>query len=344
MAENDLEDLVRRVAYMFYEGDAIMVLVKLLEIGEPITDEELSARLKFKRAELGKVLGLLKQDGLVRSEQMLKMSEVEDPDQLKPSQKKKLMRDYWSLDFKSLIDSIHLKILLMKKHLREMYEEDRVFYECPKCKEEDGGHNGRVRKYIYDLNEIHAAADPDEQLDGLPCPYCHTLVEALDETAEINEKKRQADEFDTLVEPLMRIINSTNGLVLEDDPDKRCKPDKMIQKHKYEKEKERIQREKVMRRKVAQPRSSHITNKDSNGKISFVVDTGPKTKTERANGCLEFEKGLERPVVAAQHEEKTIELGGKTLKASEITDELLESLPDDEYDRVMSLLREANSK
>ena len=59
---------------------------------------------------------------------------------------------------------------------------------------------------------------------------------------------------------------------------------------------------------------------------------------------MEFEKGLERPVVAAQHEEKTIELGGKTLKASEITDELLESLPDDEYDRVMSLLREANSK
>ena len=343
MAEN-LEDLVRRIAYMFYEGDAIMVLVKLLEIGEPITDEELSARLKFKRADLGKVLGLLKMDGLVISEQMLKMGEGEDLEELKPSQRKKLMRDYWSLDFKSLIDSIHLKILLMKKQLREMCEEDRVFYECPKCKEEDGGRNGHVRKYIYDLNEIHAAADPDEQLDGLPCPYCHTIVEALDETAEINEKKRQADEFDTLVEPLMRIINSTSGLVLEDDPDKRCKPDKMLHRQKYEKEKERIQRERDMRRKVAQPRSSHMSNKDSNGKMVIVVDVGPQNKTYHAGDeCLAFNEGLERPVVAAQKEENTIELRGKTYKSSEITNEILESLPDDEFDRVMSFLEE-NSK
>lgn len=351
MAENDLEHLVRLVAYMFYEGNAVMVLTKLLEIGEPVTDEELSKRLKFKRSDLDKVLGPLENDGLVVRESRV-MEEVDDPDDLKPSQRKKLMRDYWSLDFKSLIDSIQYKILMMKKLLRELCPTDIIYYQCPKCQEEDGGNKGHVKRFIYELQDLLKVGN-FEETDFL-CPACQTRLIELDDTAEVNESKRRIREFDEMVQPLLKIINTAceedpeRRLVLENDRDKRCKPDKMIRKQDYERERERIRQDKARQRIVHRSQNSMPQMKP--GELStadFVIKTGTEEQ-EKKKPVVDADRSVleslanhrargSQPVL---NEEATIKLRGKTYTAAQLTEDVIKSLPDEEYGRVMEFLQE----
>lgn len=353
MAEKDLEHLVRLVAYMFYEGNAVMVLTKLLEIGEPVTDEELSKRLKFKRSDLDKVLGPLENDGLVVRESLVNMDEVDDPDDLKPSQRKKLMRDYWSLDFKSLIDSIQYKILMMKKLLRERCPMDKVYYQCPKCKEEDGGNKGHVKRFIYELQDLLKVGNFEDT--EFLCPACQTRLEDVDDTNEVNESKRLIREFDKMVQPLLDIINTAceedpeRRLVLENDRDKRCKPDKMIRKQDYEREREKIRQDKARQRIVhrSQTNTPHLKPGDGTT-LDFVVKT-EEQKVEKKPVADADRSVLEslanhrargsQPIL---NEEATIELRGKTYTAAQLTEDVINSLglTDEEYGRVMEFCQE----
>ena len=350
MAEKDLEHLVRLVAYMFYEGNAVMVLTKLLEIGEPVTDEELSKRLKFKRSDLDKVLGPLENDGLVVRESLVNMDEVDNPDDLKPSQRKKLMRDYWSLDFKSLIDSIQYKILMMKKLLRERCPIDKIFYQCPKCKEEDGGNKGHVKRFIYELQDLLKVGNFEDT--ELVCPACHSRLEDVDDTNEVNESKRLIREFDEMVQPLLDIINTAceedpeRRLVLENDRDKRCKPDKMIRKQDYEREREKIRQDKARQRIVhrSQTSTSHMKRGEWT-KLDFVVETEEQKKAvvDVDRSVLEsLANHRARGSQPALNEEATIELRGKTYTAAQLTEDVISSLglTDEEYEKVMEFRQE----
>jgi transcription initiation factor IIE alpha subunit len=153
-----LEELVRLVAYMFYDKQHTMVLMGLLDIGRSTTIDDLTDRLKLRKADLAKALGRLHQDGLVAVQQQMDLTNVEDPNALTEHQRNRLMKDYYSLDFKSLVDSIHLKIYLIRDHLSTACgPEDAIFYSCPKCKIEDGGRNQQHKRYIYQLLELVAA-------------------------------------------------------------------------------------------------------------------------------------------------------------------------------------------
>ena len=116
---NVLEQLVQQVAYMFYQKEKTMVLIGLLELGRQVNIDELSEILKFKKTELMKVLGSLRQDRLIRIDQIEDLEGVEDYESLTKAQKNKLLKDYYSIDFKSFVDSVNLKIRIARERLKK---------------------------------------------------------------------------------------------------------------------------------------------------------------------------------------------------------------------------------
>ena len=344
MAQNELEELVKRVAYMFYDGAPLMVLIGLLDVWEPIIDDELSKRLKFRKQDLCKALGKLQNDGLITVEQRENLEDVEDPDSLKPSQRKKLMRDFWSLDYKSFVDSVNLKIHMIKDKLKASSEGQ--YYECPRCKREDGGRNGTSTKYQYELGEIVSGFD-DEDEATLKCPRCQTEMVEVEETADVNARKRREKEFNEIVAPLLDIISRTKGLVMEDDPEKRCRADQMMRKETYNAERERIKQERERRRVIQSSHYQAPVRRDigEGGKVDIQVNTDSQAVALRPKIEEELDKILLEPSKTTQEfqqAESTITINGKEYTSSQITDELLESLPDEEYDRVMAW-REKNA-
>lgn len=338
----DLEKLVREVAYTFYTGEATMVLTGFLDLGRQVSAEELSKHLKFSKAELSKVLGRLKTDGLISDIKREDDSGVDNPDELTAAQRRKLIKDYYFLDYKSFIDSVNLKIHLIKRELaKQCGPEEQIFYECPKCKALDDGRKQTRKKYIYDLKALSRAFRDDDDCT-LKCPDCQTPMEKLDEKEDINKKKRIAKEFDELVEPLIKIIDSTQGLVIIDDADKRCKADELMPKQVYVDHTERIRQEKQRIRNVGKSSSSHSARIDANGKVDIKVrvdDTNLK-KVRSGDSLL---KELERKAVekeSAPEEVKTITINGKAYTAEEITQELLDTLDDSDWDRAMDFKHE----
>lgn len=341
----DLERLVKDVAYMFYTGEETMVLLGFLDLGRPITAEELSKHLKYSKNqnELPRVLGLLRNDGLISVDSREDLTDVENPKELTAAQRKKLMKDYWYLDYKSFIDSVNIKIHLVKRKLAELCgPEQQIYYECPKCKAEDGGRNQSYKKYIWELGSLLAGFSGDDDTE-LRCLNCKTPVCELDEKEDINEKKRTAKEFDELVEPLIQIIDSTRDWVVINDPDKRCKDDEIMRRTDYDTHKERVRCEKERMRLIGGSKSSGSMSSGSvrNGKVDINVNLGGEEAVRHQVQTDGFIKKLDMKVVEEPVEKKevpTIEIKGRTYTAEELTDDVVNSLnlDDDEFERVMT--------
>jgi transcription initiation factor IIE alpha subunit len=334
-----LEELVRLVAYMFYEEECTMVLVALLEIGDRTPLDELSNKIKLRKNDLTKVLGRLSMDGLIIVEHLEDLSNVPDPDQLSVSERKKLLKDYYSLDFKSFVDSVHLKILLIRQELSQKCgREDNVFYECPKCKEEDGGKRQQRKKYIFPLRDLVAC----DNEGALICPDCSTIVEELDDTEEVNTKKRLHRKFIEITDPLLDLIRQTDGLVMIDDPDERCKPDRMMPLQEYNEEVEKIRqendRQRVIRKDSGSSSSRMLPGQTS--KMNIVVLTEDKDDQLEARPLDPALKALlqKEPVqpVAKSLDQPTIMIGGVRYTADQIDQAVLDSIVDDkEYGDVL---------
>jgi transcription initiation factor IIE alpha subunit len=334
-----LEELVRLVAYTFYDGEYTMVLTALLEVGEQITVDEFSTQLKLRNRDLSTVLSRLKQDGLIAVESRPDYSGVEDPDSLTEYKRRQLQRDYYSLDFKSFVDSVHLKILRIRDHYaRECGPEDRIFYECPRCREEDGGMRQRRKKYIYKLPELVACCNDH---GDFVCPACQSEVVELDDTDEVNSKKRDLQEFVILTDPLLDLIHQTKGLVMIDDPEARCRADTMIPVEEYRDEKEKILEEKKRQKQIRQdhppPRFRPGAGQEVNLVVQIQQGVQPiAVKTAGAEERRVLEKEDQQRLAAEQERSrKTIRIRAVDYTVDQITNELVESLDDDEFERVM---------
>jgi transcription initiation factor IIE alpha subunit len=333
-----LEELVRLVAYMFYEDECTMVLIGLLELGHPVTTDELSNQMKLKLKDLSRTLGRLRTDGLISVEQHEDLSDVEDPSALSAAQRKKRLTDYYSLDFKSFVDSVHLRILLIRANLSESCgSEDNIFYECPKCKELDAGHQQQCQKYIFPLREL-VAFDSEGMLI---CPQCQTTVEELDDSAEINEKKALFSQFVEMTEPLLNLIRQTNGLVMIDDPEERCKPDQMMPLQEYEQEVEKIKQENDRQRVIRKESWSNVARllTGPGGKMDVVVLAKPEDQVPARKLDPTLERLLKKEAPQKYEEvagaRPTIVIDGKTYTADQIDQTVLDAIDDDdEFDRV----------
>lgn len=329
-----LEELVRRVAYMFYNQAEIMVLVGLLEMGKPVTDLELSQHLKYKKTDLNKVLGTFRADGFITIEKQVDAGD-EDPETLTQAKRKKLEKDYYALDFKMLVDSVQLKIYNVRKMLSQQCgKEDLIFYQCPKC------------QAIFKLTDLITGTD-DAELHCLT-PDCDSIVVEMDDTAEVNEKKKRFKEFVQMTDPLLDIINKAiSGMVMLDDPDLRCKPDRMVAIDEYNKTMKSIQEEKRLKQYMGGRSSSGGTSagaiKSMGDKLDVIVSVEAKqvSKAELSEDIMELvQKEAPKPQEIPKSK-STIMINGKDYSVDQITQEILDTIPEDdpdEYQRVIDFI------
>lgn len=333
---NILEQLVQQVAYMFYRREKTMVLIGLLDLGRQVNLDELSELLKFRKNDLAKVLGALKQDRLIRVDPIEDLEGVEDYDQLTKAQKAKLIKDYYSIDFKSFVDSVNLKILISREELKKQCgPEDNIFYKCPKCEE------------TYSLNDIISSTDID---DGLFCPNCHEKLEMLNDSDEKNHKRKMYEDFVKITDPLLDLIKKTDGLVMINDPDQLCKSDKLIPIQEYNQTKQRLENE--IRIKRITSHRSNTSFQSSTGKredIIVSVNTGqPSTSYKEDNEEIDEisklidmqEKVQEKSKEEEPKKSKTIVLFGQEYGPDDIDDDLMqrvaEECPPEKYDEVIA--------
>ncbi|KAH0793875.1 TFIIE alpha subunit family protein [Histomonas meleagridis] len=313
--ENPLEELVKLVAYMFYEGDVTMVLVGLLGIENPMNQDELSHYLKFRKSDLGKVLGILHHDKLIGVETREDLTGVEDPDKLSEYRRKKLLKDYYAIDYKSFVDSVNLKIRLVLEELKDQCgPEDNIYYQCTNCQ----------RKYLL----IDLISFDDGQFE---CPICKGSMIELDDTDEINIKQQRKNEFTEMTAPLLELIKQTEGLVMIDDPDERCKSDSMWEKKDYTEKRDRIDKLK----RTPKVRTHVTTSTDLLKHTSNVIVVTDKVQQQQPEikDMKVFVDKEKKPEPVG--EVKTIIINGKEYTAKDITDELLDSLPEDEFNRAI---------
>lgn len=320
--DNPLEELVRLVAYMFYEPSAIMVLLGLLECESPMTVEELMKMLKFNRRDLDSTLSTLRSDGLVRAEEHEDLTGIEDPDGLSERQRKNLRRDYYAIDYKSFVDSVNLKIRLVLDELQERCgPADNIYYQCVKC-------NRKI--LLADL----LMCDNGE----FKCLSCRGDMIELDDSDEINMKRQQKNQFLEMTKPLLDLIEQTECLVMINDPDERCKSNSMIDKNEYIERKDYTERMKRTP-KIHQTTTNTAALLKHSSSVKVVLDNGIKTQQTEIKNMKQFVEKVKEP--SQEVEKKTITINGKEYTAEEITEELLDSLPESEFDSVMNF-REQN--
>lgn len=327
---NVLEELVQKVAYMFYDNERTMVLIGLLEIGQQVNLDELSSSLKFRKKDLSKTLAILQQDGLIRINQQEDLEGVEDYDNLTKAQKNKLMKDYYSIDFKSFVDSVHLKILLGRDRLQKNKgPEDLIYYQCPKCQATIS-----LRDYLSEFPELAN--------QGIICPDCEVKLIELDDSNELNQKKKLYNDFVELTQPLLDLIHQTDGLVMINDPEELCKSDKMISREQYEDEKE-----KIRQRIEIQKRTRHIGQSSGQNPILdpvnktnvIVLPDDDKKPVEQDIGHLKDLVKQEKDDLSQDKSKKaTITLNGKEYTVDDLTDEFLETLDPQLYDQAMNFI------
>lgn len=316
---NPLEELVRLVAYMFYDPDATMVLTGLIGNETGQTKEELSKSLKYKKTELGRVLGILHNDHLVEIETQYDDEGYtqEEMEHMSEAKKKKLAKDYYAIDYKSFVDAVNLKIKLVLKELKERCgPEDEIFYQCERC-----------QKKIL-LSDLLSSGDGQ-----FICPICKGNMNELDDSDEINARRQQMSDFIEITKPLLDLIKQTEGLVMINDVSCRCKPDSMLEKKKYIDQKIRAEKEKRTP-KVHQPsvNTAAILNHSSN--VRVVLDNGIKTQQAEIQNVKQFVEKAKEPI--PEVEKKTININGKEYTAEELTEEVLADVPDSDFERVMS--------
>ena len=329
---NILEQLVQQIAYMFYDREKTMVLIGLLEIGRQVNQDELSSILKLRKTDLGKVLGVLFQDRLIAKEVKEDLTGVEDYDSLTNTEKKKLMKDYYSLDFKSFVDSVNLKIRIARNNLKmKCGKEDNIFYICPNCKKEK-----------YSLSDLVSLSDISQ---GLFCPECGTTLNVIDDSDDTNKHEKEYKDFCKLTDPILSLIDQLKGLVMIDDIEDRCKSDCMITSEEYNEKKERIEKEITNRRLINSKRTAnYIQNtKRENIKVDIhaqedVERRGASKDVINFSKILEEQKTIENQNTADMPKE-TINIYGKQYTADEITDELMDQIndngDDDLYNKVL---------
>ncbi|OHS94210.1 hypothetical protein TRFO_11285 [Tritrichomonas foetus] len=333
---NILEQLVQEVAYMFYDREKTMVLIGLLELGRQVNLDELSNILKFRKNDLSKVLGALKQDRLIGIEPIEDTTGVDDVDSLTQAQRKKLIKDYYSLDFKSFVDSINLKIRIARERLKvKCGPEDNIFYQCPQC-----------TKRIH-IRELISFGDID---NGLLCPECQVPLTELDDSDELNQKTKAYNDFVEKTQPLLKLINQLSGLVMINDSEDRCKSDSMIPEQEYKETKHKIEKELQQRKYIGKSSSNYtkIANNAKTEDIHVQIQETNKT-TQDAKALEDIKKQLEitekqevKQEEKAPEVKRTINIYGKEYTVEEINDEITDKINengDEELlDRVLAFM------
>jgi phage FluMu protein Com len=219
-----------------------------------------------------------------------------------------------------------------------------VNFECPKCKAEDGGNRGNRVRYEYELNEIR-------RLGGtigaeIRCPRCKAEVVELDDSAEINARQKEYKEFCQITEPLLALIAQTEGSVMLDDPEDRCRPDKMVtlQVYNMEKEQRKVQNDmnRVMRRDKAGGFGQHQRLSDGKVDVDVKVIDDTSVAVSQLDEDLEAMLRNEGGSKEVSEEVETIVIDGKTYTRDQITSEVLKALDEDEYERAWSF-KQGNS-
>jgi hypothetical protein len=198
---------------------------------------------------------------------------------------------------------------------------------------------------VYELSEIRRFGGDTDNV--LKCPECEGLVVELDDTADVNAKQKIWKEFCEITEPLLALIKQTNGMVMIDEPEERCKPDRMMAAQFYNAERERIRRENEMRRMIHRDNLSGYSQppRIGDGKVDVdvkVVDGTEGPVIAKLDDDLEDMLRNEGKPKEIEQEKPTMEINGKMYSVDQITNELLNALDDDTYDVVVAF-KKANS-
>lgn len=216
-----LKALVRKITYMFYDQERIMVMEGFLMYDEPMQVKDLIDRLHLQKKTIDDALGILRRDGMIALKTELDLEGWDKKiEQMSENQKKQRTRYYYAIDYKVFCDSVRLKIALVKKYLKEQCgKEDNISYFCEHC------------NMKLPLVEIVSYTDNGEII----CPSCEGPLKELDNSDEINVNKRKYDAFCELTDDIRKDIDRmVKNMVFEKSFDKRISPANFMKFEDYE--------------------------------------------------------------------------------------------------------------
>ena len=302
--EASVKQLIRKMIYMFYDGEKIMVMECVLRNNNiPQTMEEIQEIVHLRKKDLDDAVGILKRDGMLSVHEEIDMTGWDPKKKMSELAKKKKTRYYYAIDYKVLFDSARLKIHLARKELQDLCgKDDNISYRCENCE--------RTFKLV-DLVTFTS--------DGtLFCPDCEGKLHELDIDDKVNEDKKRYQEFYDITQPLLEQIRTlVRGKVFEDKWDYRIKADRLMDVVQYNL-KQRKKEEHEMDRRLGYFTPGH-TQADLNKQTTVIIAQKVEKKEvdEETKSILkDLNKEKEEP-----QEDHEIELSGKIYKLSEINDE-----------------------
>jgi len=305
-----IKDLVKKIAYMFYEGDKIMIVEALLKETELVTADILSEKTNMPQKELTLVLGRLKADGLINSEDIFNSDALPKDKKITETDRKNNTKRYYYIDYKRFPDAVRLKFHKCLELLKsECGKEDDILYKCPKC--------SRIMK----LQE----AIPYQTGSELVCPSCpESLLEKLDLSADENIKKKQREEFIKIMSPIQKELEILNDNVIINHYNKRRNPLKIISEKEYKRKFDK--------------RKKELEDKKKNRPVTLMGDQANvvvEIKEEQLQ--FYFKYSQKKPM----KEDPEIDINGKAYTFSQLTPDFLLNLAREnfpEYEKVASFI------
>ena len=302
--EASVKQLIRKMIYMFYSGQEIMVMEAVLRNDNvPQTIDNIQSVIHLRKKDLEDAIGILKRDGMLSMHEELDMTGWDVNKKMGEREKKNRTRFYYAIDYKVLFDAARLKIALARKELQSLCgKDDNISYRCDNCE----------RNYkLVDLVTFTS--------DGtLFCPECEGKLRELDLEDKVNEDKKRSQEFYELTQPLLDQIHTLiRGKVFEDKWEFRTRSDKLMDVVQYNL-KQRKKEEHEMDRRLGYFTPGH-TQADLTKQTTVVIAQKVEKKDvdETTKSILEdLNKEKEEP-----KEDPEIILSGKVYKLSQITED-----------------------
>ena len=220
--EAQINQLIRKIIYMFYDDDKIMIMEGIIR-GEnkPKTFEEIQGMIHLRKNNLEKGIGILKHQGLLHSVDILDRIGLDPHKKLSEKERKNRTKTYFAIDYKILFDSVRLRIELARQELHALCgKDDNITYECKNCHQK------------FKLLEL-VTETPDGELRCPDCDEGGELVE-VDIDHQINRDKKRYQEFRELTQPLLDQINKlVRNKVFEDKWENRISISKLMPEVQY---------------------------------------------------------------------------------------------------------------
>lgn len=305
-----MKELVRKITYMFYEKEKVMIMEGFLMFDEPMTLKEIGEKLHLQKKIIDDCIGILRRDGMISSKQTLDLEGwdlTKKPiSQMSDTQKKNRTVYYYAIDYKVFCDSVRLKIQLVKNHLKKLCgKADNISYRCESC------------HTTFNFIEINRLSE----YSNFTCPECGGTLKDLDNSDEVNANKRKYEEFCHLTDDIIRqITNLVSNMVFEDDFDFRTNPAKLMTLESYN-AKEKYIKENAESGKIIRAEEKVDTDKQNVVDVK-TVDIGPAID-DSIKDLFTRNTQATKKTEQAEEQEPEIVIDGQVLKKSDVTEDFI---------------------